>query len=348
MTRLLTLTAAALVLAWPRPADATPLDAADVPADARWVFHLDADALRDSELGRDLIDALTDGAFDLEVEAFSDVIGINLVDALSSVTAYGQGFSEDATVILITAQGGSGNLEGLMLGAPGYNSTTQGDRVVHSFINEDNDNRMFVVIDRINGGRDTRLTAAYNSDLLSNALDRLDNDSRRGGVAVSPKADAFLFAYVTDLDAQAFDEDGKHSAILEMVQQLTFNMTASDRKLIAEAAVEVINEQRAEQMRQLAQGMIAFTQFRDPDDFDDDHHGEQMLAELARQIVVTRDGRSVSATLETEAELGVDMIEIISLHAHEEDDEEFELELEFDEEEDEDDEHGHRHENRRR
>lgn len=300
------------------PATAGPLDVGLVPQDAAWVVHADFDALRESTLGRAMREEAEARGGRAHLSRMSEVIGFDVAENLRSATLFGEGYSRDSTAILITVAGDTGNIEGLMLAAPGYRSERKDDgRVVHSFIARDprrGDARMYVSIEPVGRGADTMVLAAYDPAVLEAAVARLDAPEapagREDGRALSPGAGSILFARVFDLDAEAADHGGQHSAVLSMIRDLALNLRENDGRLALSATAHVVDAQRAEQLRQLIEGGLAMAQLagdRPPHAAEADHPHRRhphaaLVAEVARQVRVSVDGDAVHLALDVETQ----------------------------------------------
>ncbi len=293
------LVATALTLAAAAPGLAGPIDASAVPDQSRWVVHVDLEAFRASTLGRAILGELGDHPEANRMRQASEVVGFDLERDLLDVTLYGSDFTRESVVMLVDIAGDAGNLEGLMLAAPGYESATVDDRVIHSFLAEDKRRgdapRMHVTLQPRGG--EQRLVASYDADVLHRALDRMETGGNTTPLATAPEAGSLLFMHTGDLDPAQLEAAGQQSAVLQMIRRLSIDLVEADGRLTATAHARVVDDQKAEQLRQLAQGMLAMAQLGDPN-----NPGKVAAAELARRAKVTKDGATVRVSLDAAAE----------------------------------------------
>ena len=128
---------AALVLTctWATWSMAAPLNTKQVPADAKWIVHVDVDAMRESglvrmayERGLERIDAI-----ERHAEQFCLMLGINPEDDLHSLTLYGKQFDHEQIVLIVDADLNQALLAQKVKSAPGYTSQQHGDYELHSW-----------------------------------------------------------------------------------------------------------------------------------------------------------------------------------------------------------------------
>lgn len=80
---------------------AAPLPLETLPANARWVLHLDAQSLRQSPLGSEILAALTRSPADSDVRAFQGTTGVDLCRDVHVLTACGAGSLEQGGVVYL-------------------------------------------------------------------------------------------------------------------------------------------------------------------------------------------------------------------------------------------------------
>ena len=161
----------------PAVARADPFDPARVPADARYVVHLDMDAARPTQLWRAAYDRLSmNEAFAAKVGQFETVSSMRFPRDLHDVTVYGRETGDAAAVVILHAKMSREQVLAAVQLAPGYASEIFG---TYDLVSWDDD-----------GGRP--LFAAFhdgatmiigrNGDLVKGALDTLDGKTARTAV----------------------------------------------------------------------------------------------------------------------------------------------------------------------
>ncbi len=278
---------------------AAPLDRATSPADASWLVHVDVESAHTSQLGKAMMQEAKNVGLLAKADAVSSVVGFDVIDNLKNITLYGSGFKREDTVILASIAGNSGNLEGLMLAAPGYQSTRENKRTIHSFIAKDathGDARMYVIVEPINNGQTTLLIGANDQGNLMNALNRTIN--RVASTEATPTdsaAGSIVFAEINDVASLPMEGAGEHSATIGMLNRVTMSLTESNQQVKLTADADVVDEQRADQIRQLAQGALAMVQIaamQKPDDL-----GATTASDMASRVKIERQGNHVNATM---------------------------------------------------
>jgi len=108
MKRLLAAAAVVLaVAAWcflSAPARAAGIVPGDVSAEAKWLLHIDLDALRDSKIGEHVrAHALESGRVKQELEKVHDELGIDVEKDVHGATLYGADFAQHSGVLILYA-----------------------------------------------------------------------------------------------------------------------------------------------------------------------------------------------------------------------------------------------------
>lgn len=300
------LAATALSLAAAPAAFAGPLDASLVPDGTTWVLHLDLEQFRGSAIGGALLAELAQRKEGADLKKFSNVVGFDLEQNLLDATFFGKGIERESATIVVDVLGGTGNLEGLMLAAPEYQSQIEDGRTIHSFIAKDEergDARMFVAMQPLPGAgagasNETRILAAYDVGVLHQALDQMavEAEAPRKSEA-SPTEGSMLFLLVEEIDPAVLAASGGQSAVLRMIDGLSLDLSEAEERVRLTAQASVTDEPKAEQLRQLVQGLFAMAQLGDMS-----QPGPRMVAEMAKRAAVKKDATVVSVSLDAGAD----------------------------------------------
>jgi len=95
--------AAACVLGLSSQATAESLNAAHVPADAKWVMHVDFDALQETALAGKMREKKSDDIEKAE-QKFQEKFGVDLREGLNGVTAFGSTFEAHTGTMIVLAE----------------------------------------------------------------------------------------------------------------------------------------------------------------------------------------------------------------------------------------------------
>ncbi len=270
-------------------------DWAAANAGAKFVVQLDLGRFRDTEVGQRLITAtqkmaqqeLSSSASDVDFMAkMEETLGFNPLEEIKTITVLGGDYERPEKNMQVVVQMGrtSGNLEGLILAAPGYQSKTVGEMTIHSVQPDSNGPQIHAAIVDGSNGNKTLVAATSEADLRRLA------ESSPGSDGSSMPTGAFVHVQVMELPDQIpTDEPPGH--IVKMIENVSLTIGSEDDSFVVVAALSVDDEQRAEQMLQLAQGAKAFVGM-----FEEEFEGDeemQMLLPLLDSLEVGRESTTV-------------------------------------------------------
>lgn len=134
--------AVAIVLAIAAFSWAAPLDPKVVSGEAKWVVHLDVDAMRDSSLVRTAYQEFVDKCPLAKValpalDAARAQIGFDPRTDLHGLTLYGSQVGKEEGVLIVFADANQKMLTEKVKNAPGYKSETHGAYELHSWTHKD-------------------------------------------------------------------------------------------------------------------------------------------------------------------------------------------------------------------
>lgn len=284
---------AGLALA-PLAAHAAPLQRSQVSADAKWLLQLDMDALRQSELGKNLLKRVVDEAGDdLKEDAHIDLPAI--LKNTSSVMAYGTDFKsgKDGKGVLIwqgskeIEQIASGFLvqqaEATKAGSGNVKLVRGGAQSVYSFGDDMN------VMVRPGGGL-----------ILGRSLDQIDLATRvlDGKASSLQTKDTFkefpalpggffFLALAEGIGKEA--QMPAQASVLKLTDGGRLALGESDGKIHVQLTLKAQTKENTQQIQQVVQGILAvatMTQGENPD-----------LQQLIRNTKVSVEGETVSVDL---------------------------------------------------
>ncbi len=214
----------------------------------------------------------------LKQEARLAIDVLDIEDPLNGLTA------------VLSLKNSTGNLEGLLLAVPGYKSLSQEDRVIHS-LSPDGRASYFIAFDN-NATGEKRIFAAAS---LEGLLEKLRTQS--GGLVALPKGQ---FANIQLLSPPTeMIEETPLAALVDLLQATSVSIGEEGNDLVIRISLTADDEEKANQLQQLAQGVIAMVSlFKEEisQELDDEETAKQMLS-VIKQIKVQREGANV--TVET-------------------------------------------------
>lgn len=246
--------ALAMLLWMAAPLCARPFEAKQVPADAKWILHVDVDALQASktwEMFRGEIEQNLEIREKLQgVEMIS---GMKLPQDLHSITLFGSAFNEGVTVVIIEANADRERLIGLLSQNPSYASSKHGQHDVHAW--EDNSKQMY------GGFQGTdRVVMGQSRESIVAALDVLDGKAQalQPGAALAGGSGAGVLLYVAgDQLSQLGEAQKARSPLINQVELAWLALSEQNEEIVLKAAIHSKTAEAAEQMRVSLEGIKA-------------------------------------------------------------------------------------------
>lgn len=246
----LTLAATCLVAGGPAMAD--PFDAKTVPADAKWVLHVDAEAVQKSAVWPMIQQRLdSDPSAAQKIKELRAITRMNFPQDLFSLTAYGTSFDEKDGVIIVRGRADQQQLLSLLQLNPSYAAEAFGTHDVLSW--EDNGKVMY--------GAFADADCAVVSQSKQNVQNAL---SVRDGKAPALAGDAG-FAHLGDpgvmlgVAGRGVGELAKkhkaQSPIINLIEGAWITAGVDQQNVLLKASASTLDAQRAEQMRGALEGV---------------------------------------------------------------------------------------------
>ena len=286
------------------------------PKEAVFEVRLNVAAVQDTEIGSRLIRAVKqmaaeeigdDRDSEKAFESFEEALGFDPVEEVRSIRLFGSSFEnpEQGIQAVIEMKNTTGNLEGLMLALPGYDSSDYGKHVIHSVAPDDD----FRAFGAIHGTREKQIVIATSKDRVEEMLDSLDDvrssspsDRDRDGDRDGASLVAVRLLQFPKLD----DLEGPPEAILKMVRAASLQIREYGEDLEVEVAVEADTEKHAEQMHQLAKGAAAMVALAS--ESEEDEEELQMVARVLETLDAEHDGESVNIRVKLPQELVLEFL----------------------------------------
>lgn len=294
-----------------------------VAADARWVVHADFNALRNSALGKELIDALQKA----QAQASNGLIGLNiprLLGTVGTVTAYGTNFSSDPTALdgTLVAQG-TPDLRKIAESA-----LLQGTLAEPKVFSEVPDLPFpaYAISDpKAPEGKQTQLVIAFPPEpilLISKSKAQLvkARDVFRGqapSLAKNLKSElaqlrtntehAYLHAASTVPPELLAAEKGPQARILQLATSASLVFGERDSNLVAQAELAASSDRNAEKLMKILEGMTSMLSLAESND--------KQLADFLTSTSVSREKDVVTLKLAYPTERLVKMAQTLRAQA---------------------------------
>lgn len=120
-------TVLALAIGWASVVCAGPLDKTQAPADARWLVHIDVDAIKTAKVAQTISDLwmkLPSGADHLKHAG--NLVGLDVAEDLHGITIFGSQYDEAAAIVVVDARVDRDRLFAFLKTLPGYRTEPYG------------------------------------------------------------------------------------------------------------------------------------------------------------------------------------------------------------------------------
>lgn len=312
MKRLIaTLTLTILILTASLPASGQA-QATLVPADARFALVLNPSKVLQSRLGQTILDRVRQDEpnIDAIIDDLSNTVGIDLRKSLGQTILYGTGYEKSAFALVADIGPTSGNLNGLLLAAPGYTSEVYRESVILHSLPDKHDpvnTRIYCAMPRRPGTGSFYMVASFDPQRTRQMVDKtMDADAEL--TPADANGDTLIEAWFKGLPelAHAANADGPPSVVAELVQSGHLTLRESDETATMELTLTMVDNVRSQQVFELMRGGLAMMQLAataEPQ--------AQPIAELGRMIQIKHapDTTAVTATFDASYDKLVELMQ---------------------------------------
>ncbi len=218
-----------------------------------------------------------------------DAAGFDPLEEIESITVVGDDIEDIKEDVLVVVQMKSttGNLEGLVLGAPNYSSTEYKGQTVHRAVLGEGKQVSATILDKPS----KRIILSTNQDRLEAFIDAAD-DSESSQLA-SEEGDAFLQVVLNELPEKMLEE-GPPANVAKLVQKISFSAREENDGMTLKLSLGMHDEKQAEQVRQMVEGLRAMADLF-KNEIEDEH--AQHAAELIKTLEIEKNDESVSTSI---------------------------------------------------
>ncbi|HBE69518.1 MAG TPA: hypothetical protein DDW52_15340 [Planctomycetaceae bacterium] len=235
-----------------------------LPPDTKFLFQLDLKEFGKTSIGTKLIELTArEAAREMETEGeqllekVNESLGFDPLQEIRTITLATsvlgnpeRAFESGALVVQLGKT--TGNLEGLMLALPGYDSKEHDDHTLH-YVGEGSQTAVCSLFEEASGNH-TLVLAREESQVL-----RMLESLGSVGTADSVALDDGVFARVQlfEIPLEEIREEPAAN-VLKLVKQASLTIRETDAKLMrVDLNIEAVKEKKAEQIRQLLTGATA-------------------------------------------------------------------------------------------
>ena len=249
-----------------------------IPSAAKWMLHADFDAMRGCETGKAVFQQV-EADHGAQLQAFKRMFSVHLIDDVHDVTLFGDGKPEHA-VLLIKGKFDRAHIEDVLKGADNYSEATYEGMNILTW--EDKGLSQHAAF----AGPDLLVFSRQN-DLLRQEILTLKAN-------VQVPADPFFTAdgatplLCASANLAGVDMPTDSARILRMANHVKIAANENSGHFSIRMAADSSDAARAEQLRRMLDGVIAFADAGNPDP---DH------LHFTSAIACTKDKPGVSATI---------------------------------------------------
>ena len=262
---------------------AAKVDKTNISKDAKFVVHVDLDAVRASKIGATILKKMRQEEGREKLDALVEIIGFDPLTAIQGATMSGNG-EEDNGILVVRHKADSNKLLAFMKLDEHYRKTEHGKHEIHGAGGRDDVERGYVSF--VNG---TTSVLAPSRELAGRGIDLVNGKGAAEQVSpslerISKEAkNAFLIAHA-DIESlkELIDDDN----VRQMLKQAAVVMGESDEKLILSLAVDAYDADSAQQMEAMVNGLIGFARLNQEEN--------PAIKDILKGLKVTRAGVTVS------------------------------------------------------
>ncbi len=268
-------------------ARAEPLDSKKVPADVKWLAHIDADAIKAGKVPR------TIGALWLKVpsarerlKVLGKTIGMDPAEDLHSVTIYGRRHTQVDSVVVLRAEVDRKRLIAFLKRRPGYHTVPYGDHELIAWTEKKGQEEGHTVTGSFY--QPTVMVFGRDAAEVKKALDVLDGTSpglAEDAPLLAPDAPtgAMIQAHAADLASMHLPFK---SPLVRKSRFFSLFLGEHDGEAFGVARIVTETAEIAGQVRTVVEGLLAMAELQ----FDSDKEATEVL----QAVKVSTDGNTVT------------------------------------------------------
>jgi hypothetical protein len=270
------------------PLGADALQPGRVPADARWLAHLDVEALKSSKIYEVVHEQSEKGGtneLDEGLAHFQLAAGLDPTTDFKAVTVYCAKESEKSCVAILSGNDKIDAALQKLKAMPHYHTTVVGSRSLHTW--GDDHETWYGYVQRKDGSDERVVVASQDSDELLRALGVIENgaeslaSARSPAIRARPASGSIFFAAA----GEGLNELGEMqpvSAVAKLAKSIVLDVGEERGALFAHLALDTRKPEDALRIQQVLQGAVALLGL-----VDDEHHAEAR-ARLQRIVEALR------------------------------------------------------------
>lgn len=281
---------------------AGPLQRGDVPNDPVFVIHVDCDTLRQSVIGKYLMEEMEKPEAKKKIAAFQTIFSFDPRKELHGLTVYGPTTDQEDGVLLVYADFDAARLTTLAEGAKKHESVTHGRHVIHSWIDENKPSKKSANSRTYSAIHGKVVIFAQKESRVADALDVLDRTkpnltgSTKYASLGAGEQGTFIQGAATKIVGPPSDPN---AAVLKQAKMFLLNIGESQQRIYASLNLETDSEEVAKQIESVARGLVGLMALQ---------KDKPESTKLAQGLTIQQAGSSIVAKLSLPAEDVVGMM----------------------------------------
>jgi len=278
----------------------------DVPADAKWVVHLNLDSAKTSKIALAVQQRLMEREEVKQgVTDIATLTGVNVPEDLNDVTIYGSKFDEEDNVVLITGKFDQRRILGLVSLSPAYSSTTRDGHEIVSWEDKGKTNfGAFVGEDRLVIARTLENVAGAVQVLDAKRPSIKDVPEFAGADSAGPSS---AMVYVGGTGLENLPNAAAASPLLTQARSAMLTIGEKDGQAYLKGLVKAVDPTKAEQLARAGEGLKSIVMLsasrRDAEKV------AQIAGELLQTLKIGRVDQTVTLDWTAPADAVIDLID---------------------------------------
>lgn len=277
---------------------ADAFDPKQVPATAKWLVHLDIDALRGTQAGQAIHDKLqNDSHFLQSMSQLKAITGIGSVEDFHDITLYGADVGEAAAVVVVHAPADRERILTMLQNNPGFSNISYHEHAIYSWTD----------------GPKTQFGAFADPDLaiigrtqeaLQTALDTLDGT----GKAIDPQATMAsgakkgVLACIAGRDLASLKKKGEaQQAAMANIDSAAICLSEDPTNVILNGTVLAKTPEAAKQLQSILDGIKGFVTLSANSENADEN--TKLAAKALENLKVEVAGAKITAALSVDLDV---------------------------------------------
>ena len=308
-----------------------------IPATAKWVVHIDVEAMNGSQVGACLIKVLQSQE-DNPLNKIEAQLGLNLLEDIYSLTAYGLGEPpakgiavevtdedvsisaiakprENTVILAVTNDAVQAVIETLSADEQRYKKITRDGHTIHAWSDDDGEEKWLLFTQRTKGEARRVVLASNNADALLAGIKTLLGDAPSLGgnddanILASPRTGSILFSAANDIGELTGPKGA--SAIVQQIDKIALDLSEQDGMANLTLSLRAQSAQAAASITQILQGVIAMATLT----LDPEAEETASIRAIAQSLKFSSDGRRMSLGVQQPAEVVCQLLEMLKDNA---------------------------------